>query len=237
MSVGPVRRVGELTGRERLAAAASATAAVTTAVPGYLRRVRVESGGEPVRPPDSRYAMEVAERAADQLAPSVLAHSRRCFQWSMAFAGIDDLRTDPEQVWAAAMLHDLALGGPDVPGYGCFAAIGGEAAARLVARHRPPADADVVRDAIAVHFHPSEPDEPVARCLHSAVNLDVVGYRLREVDPALVATIEAEHPRHGFHEAFADAMRIETRLRPHSSAAVLWRVGARLPMALNPLAR
>ncbi|MCF8611419.1 hypothetical protein L5G28_14820 [Gordonia sp. HY285] len=78
MSVGPVMRVGELTGRERLAAAASATTAATTAMPGYLRRVRVESGGEPVRPPDSRYAREVARhRIETRLRP----HSSAAVLW------------------------------------------------------------------------------------------------------------------------------------------------------------
>jgi hypothetical protein len=181
--------------------------------------------------------MEVAERAADELSPEVLAHSRRCFQWAAAFAEIDGLVTDPEQLWAATMLHDLALGGPDVDGYGCFAAIGGDAAAALVARHGSSADADVVRGAIAVHFHPAAPTEPIARCLHSAVNLDVVGRRLREVDAGLVALTEAAHSRDGFTQAFCDAMKVEARLRPYSSAAVLWRAGARLPILLNPLAR
>jgi hypothetical protein len=181
--------------------------------------------------------MEVAERASDELSREMLAHSRRCFQWAAAFAEVDGLVADPEQLWAATMLHDLALGGPDVDGYGCFAAIGGDAAAALVARHRSSADADVVRGAIAVHFHPATPTEPIARCLHSAVNLDVVGHRLRELDAGLVAVTEAAHSRDGFTQAFCDAMKVEVQRRPYSSAAVLWRAGARLPILLNPLAR
>ncbi|MCF8606940.1 HD domain-containing protein [Gordonia sp. HY442] len=230
-------RIGELTRSQCVVVAVTGTTAATLAVPGYLHRVRHEAGGELVRPPDSRYAREVVECAVDELSPAVLAHSYRCFQWSTAFAAIDGLRVDPEQLWAAAMLHDLALGGPDVAGFGCFAAISGEAAARLVARHRTTEDAEAIRNAIAVHFHPREPDEPVAHSLHSAVNLDVVGYRLRELDAKLVTATEAARPREGFREEFGAAMRVEVRRRPRSAAAVLWRAGARLPLASNPLER
>ncbi len=230
-------RIGELTRSERLSTAMAASAAAARSLPGQLRRVSSSSCGQLVTPPDSKFAMEVAERAADELAPEVLAHSLRCFQWAAAFAEVDGLVTDPEQLWATTMLHDLALGGPDVDGYGCFAAIGGSLAGELVARHRSAADADIVRSAIAVHFHPATPAEPVARCLHSAVNLDVVGRRSRELDAGLIAVTEAAHSRDGFTQTFCDAMKVEAQLRPYSSAAVLWRAGARLPILLNPLAR
>lgn len=230
-------RAGELDRRSRRAAAAAALVAAFRAVPAQLRGRPTGAVVALTPPPDSRFAREVAERAADELSGPVHQHSLRCWQWANAFAEVDGLDVDAEQLWAATMLHDLALGAPDHPDYGCFAALGADHAARLVAAHRGQAQAEVVRAAIAGHFHPAVPAEPVARCLHSAVELDVVGYRLREVDGGLVTATESAHPRAGFGEVFTTAMRTEARLRPHSSAAVLWRAGARVPMALNPLAR
>lgn len=231
-------RIGELDRGGRWRTAVAGLTAATLATPGYLGRPPSSPDHAALpTPPDSRYAREVAERAREELSSPVLAHSLRCWHYSLRFADVDGLVVDPEQAWAAALLHDLALGASDVPGYGCFAALSADRAAELVARHRRTPDVEQVREAIAKHFEPFPASGAHARCLQSAVNADVVGYRLGELSPGVVAAIETGFPRDGFREAFTAALRTENRLRPHSTAAVLWRSGARLPMLLNPLER
>lgn len=234
-------RIGELGTADRWRVAVRGAAVATAAMPGLLRgTVAVATAGEPgalVVPPDTALTREAAERATRELTTEVLAHSWRCWQWAMAFASIDGVHPDPELAFVAALLHDVALGAPDDPVYGCFAAMGGAQAVDVVGEHRDAAAAAVVGNAIAAHFHPASPAEPVAHCLHEAVNLDVVGYRLREVSAHRVATVERRYPRTGFDRAFARAMRTEVRLRPKSAAAVLWQSGARLPLTMNPLRR
>ncbi|MFT3661810.1 MAG: hypothetical protein QM809_10530 [Gordonia sp. (in: high G+C Gram-positive bacteria)] len=207
-------------------------------LPGRLRAPRRAAGGAtPAVPPDSRLAREAAERAADELSPEVLAHAYRCWQWSVAFADVDRLAPDRELTFVAAVLHDLELGAPDHPDHGCFASLSGARAGGLVAAHRGAEDAETVRRAIAGHFAPWTPEDPVARVLHSAVNLDVVGRRLHDLDPGLVDVVEDRHPRTGFVPVFTAALRVEAERRPRSAAAVLWRTGAVLPIRANPLER
>ena len=235
MTVDVRRGALPIVARLRIAAVGAATA--TRAAPRLARPVPRAAPGPIASPPDSRFARAVTERAMDELSAEIREHSIRCWHWSSAFAAVDGLTVDPELAYAAALLHDLALGTEDDPAYGCFATKSGDLAADLVRDHRDAEDAAVVRDAIAEHFQPVRPPEPHASCLHSAVNLDVVGYRLRDLPAATVVAVEEAHPSAGFARAFADAMAVEARYRPASSAASLWRAGARLPMTLNPLNR
>lgn len=230
---------GELTTAQCAWVAARGLAETTLAMPASLRSFRGSTGVSRllITPPDSQLVREATDRAVHELSLPILEHSRRCWQWSMAFAEIDGLLVDPEETYVAAMLHDIALGGPASAEYGCFAALGGAVAAGIVEPHRAPATAERVSEAISAHFDPRQPDAPLARALHAAVHLDVVGRRLAEVRPELVVAVEDAHPRESFAAEFASALRREAQFRPRSTGAVLWRAGARLPMALNPLNR
>ncbi|WP_454165648.1 HD domain-containing protein [Gordonia iterans] len=231
-------KIGELGRADRIRCAATGSVRAALDLPRVLRGTRGTAGSAATAaPPDSRLARAAAEQAVDELDPVVLAHSYRCWQWSVAFAEIDRLAPDPESMFVAALLHDLALGAPEDPEYGCFAALSGARAGELVTRHRGPQAAATVRDAISAHFLPWAPDDPVAAVLHSAVNLDVVGRRLDDVDPGLVDAVERAHPRTAFVPAFTAALAIEAQRRPRSAAAVLWRAGAALPIRMNPLQR
>ncbi len=74
-----------------------------------------------------------------------------------------------------------------------------------------------------------------AYLLHAAAHFDVAGRRAPEIPRATVDATIAEYPRTGFTDEFAQSMRREVELRPHSRAATLWRSGMALPLRTNPL--
>jgi hypothetical protein len=76
-----------------------------------------------------------------------------------------------------------------------------------------------------------------AHLLHAAAHLDVAGSRVADLPTASIRAVLDAHPRDGFAAQFRQLMRREAAERPRSRAALLWRVGMRLPLAHNPLDR
>ncbi len=172
------------------------------------------------------------------LSPAVFEHSERCWHWASAFARIDARHPDAEPLYLACLLHDVALGAPASPRAGCFAALGGQGAAEFLKANDGGAWAYVVATAIARHMDPRTPEvSDEAALLHDAAHLDVAGRRFAEVPGEVVGAVLAAHPRTGFAREFTCLLRGEARVRPRSTAAVLWRCGTRLPIARNPLDR
>jgi hypothetical protein len=55
-------------------------------------------------------------------------------------------------------------------------------------------------------------------------------------DPrSLIKQVNARYPREQFAPRFIQAMRREAREHPNSRTAVLWKLGMRVPIALNPV--
>jgi pimeloyl-ACP methyl ester carboxylesterase len=193
-------------------------------------------------PPDSRYARESLETARASLERPILQHSLRCWLWADLFAQIDSVKYDPEALYVACLLHDVGLGErfAPPPQATCFAVHGSEVARRELLGWGAPAPlADRAAEAIAHHMdvHVPVADGAEAHLLHAAAHLDVAGTRGGELSGSQRLEVLRRHPRDGFRPAFAACMRREARLRPRSRAAVSWRLGMRVPMALNPLER
>ncbi|MFE3317956.1 hypothetical protein [Nocardia sp. NPDC059195] len=238
-----MRRDGELSRMRQIRTVGSALAVQTTALPHLIRGLRREGDGSgwaaPV-PPDSRLCRSALEEATQTLTPALLAHSLRCWEFGMALAQVDDLRPDPEALYLACVLHDVAVGEPAPPAVGCFALLGAHRARAFVLdRGATPALGACVHTAIARHMDPATPREHGAEAalLHDAAHLDVTGLRAHQLDSRQLAAIDARHSRNGFAAEFTAAMRLEAHLRPRSTAATLWYSGMRAAIALNPLDR
>ncbi|MFC6010768.1 HD domain-containing protein [Nocardia lasii] len=235
-----MRRDGELSPLRRMRTVASALGVQTVALPQLVRGRRAAAADWAPVAPDSVLCRSALEEARQTLTPAVLAHSLRCWEFATALAELDELRPDPEALYLACVLHDIGLGAPDDPRTGCFALLGAHRArAFVVDNGATEAVGDCVHTAIARHFDPVTPREHGAEAvlLHDAAHLDVVGVRAGDLEPGVLGAVHARHPRAGFRGEFADAMRHETRVRPHSTAATLWRTGMPLALAVNPLDR
>jgi hypothetical protein len=97
--------------------------------------------------------------------------------------------------------------------------------------------ADTVADAIVKHMDIRPSTRPEAHLLHAGAHLDVAGTRGGDLPRQTIREVLARYPRDGFAACFATSMRSEATERPNSRAALLWRLGMRLPLNHNPLDR
>jgi hypothetical protein len=74
-----------------------------------------------------------------------------------------------------------------------------------------------------------------AHLLHAAAHLDVTGARAWHIPRLLIRQVVAEYPREQFASRFIEVLRCEAREHPDSRTAVLWKLGARAAIALNPI--
>ncbi|MHA4854261.1 HD domain-containing protein [Rhodococcus sp. MSC1_016] len=189
--------------------------------------------------PDTPLAAAALSEARATLSPTILAHSLRCWQWASALSHYDKLTPDPEALFAACALHDIALGAAPDDHIGCFARLGAVTARSFLLDHAMGSIADIVAAAIARHMDSRTPKAlgSEATALHAAAHLDVAGLRMSDIDPSFVRDVLQEYPRDQFPREFGALMRYESRVRPRSAAATLWKIGMRIPIALNPLDR
>ncbi len=84
---------------------------------------------------------------------------------------------------------------------------------------------------------PRTPALATAHLLYAGAHLDVAGTRAGDLPRQTIREVVAKYPRDGFPACVADLMRREAAERPNSRAALLWRLGMRLPVTHNPLDR
>jgi len=156
---------------------------------------------------------------------AMVHHCRRSFQFGLALGQKLDLRPDVEVFYIGALLHDLGL----VPRYeseeGDFAAVSGrEAEAFLLRGGHPEKLAIGVRTAIELHGDSASAKDPrpEVALLHLGATLDVIGQRLDDLPPALVARILAQEPRAGFAEAMISRLQRQIALKPRCKLATLF---------------
>jgi len=178
-----------------------------------------ESAMSPAPIPDSALA-----RAADGLlrtsSPSTLvAHCYRTFHFGAAFLAGQRREFDAEALFIGAALHDLALVEVyDDPQTG-FELHGSRLAEQeLTSWGAPPELAALVRDAIALHLELATGDDPrpEVAAVHLGAAADVVGLRLDQLPPALVAEVLEAHPRQGFAGYVAEVLNRQATAKPDS---------------------
>jgi hypothetical protein len=176
--------------------------------------------------PDSPLA-----RAADQMLcaaspPTLVAHCHRTYRFGSAFLEGQRRAFDAEALFIASALHDLALteayDDPQTP----FELHGARLAEQeLHSRGARPDLAGLVRDAIALHMEITTADDPrpEVAAVHLGAAADVMGLRLDQLPPGLVADVLELHPRQGFAAFVTEAVRRQAAAKPDSRIALLIR--------------
>jgi hypothetical protein len=230
---------------EKFAFARHAAVAQVRELPGALK---VALGyGSPdsalalhVDPPDGKYAHRAHGLAEEVYGPELFQHCLRCWYLGDLFAQRERRAYNPELFYVACLMHDIALSDSyrttrhDMP---CFAVHGGDVANRTLRTWG--ADKDFCRtvdEAIAAHLDVTTPPENgvEAYLLHAAARLDVAGARVSEIPRPLLRRINTLHPRTNFVSTFSRTLSREAREHPDSRIAVLWKLGMRIVIALNP---
>jgi hypothetical protein len=172
-------RTGELTRLGQLRVIGDALAVQTIAIPRLLRGITAPSSprfsGTRPAPPDSGLCRDALQEAEETLTPAVLAHSLRCWEFGNALAMVDGRSFDPENLYVAALLHDIRLGAPVDDRIGCFAVLGAEHAREFVTAHGGSAESGhCVYTAIARHMdvNSTQHFSTTSNCVfHEAVSL------------------------------------------------------------------
>lgn len=233
----------DLTAKLRFARAA--VFAQLTGLPDLIRAHLTSGPGAPAlttdrEPPDTAVTRDVLDLARSSYQEPLLGHCIRTWLWADLLAGCAGIKPDEELLYVACLLHDIALTDRHrpPPEAACFAVHGGEVARTTLAKLGA-SYADEVAQAIALHLNIHVPtDEGLeAHLLHAGAHLDVAGTRAGELPRQTIRDVVAKHPRDGFPDCFATLMRRESAERPNSRAALLWRLGMRLPLHHNPLDR
>ncbi|MEU4292049.1 HD domain-containing protein [Kribbella sp. NPDC026596] len=236
---------GELDRRAKLHFARQAVLAQLTGLPSLVRAHLTSGPRTPAlltdrEPPDTPLSRDVLELAASSYPEPLLGHCLRTWLWGDLLGARDGVVPDGELLYISALMHDLALTDRFRPdeSVGCFAVHGSEVArTTLTSLGAGPSYADAVATAIALHMDIRPSGGPEARLLQAGAHLDVAGTRAADIPRDVIRSTVARYPRNGFPACFATAMRREAAERPNSRAALLWRLGMRLPMNHNPLDR
>jgi hypothetical protein len=238
-------RSGELDLAAKVRFARAAVVAQLSGLPNQIRaRLTPDTSAVATdrEPPDTALTRDVLELARSSYEEPLLGHCIRTWLLADLLAARDGLKPDDELLYVASLLHDIALTNNHRPPKtaACFAIHGGEVArTTLTSRGTDPSYAENVAQSIALHMNIQVPvDQGIeAHLLHAGAHLDVAGTRAGDLPRQTIRDVVAKHPRDGFPACFAAAMRRESTERPDSRAALLWRLGMRLPLNHNPLDR
>lgn len=231
---------------EKLAFARQAVTAQLVSLPGIVlaemglgtRDTALHLHAEP---PDSKCARQATELAEEAYDTELFNHCLRSWCFADLFAQIERQHYDPELLYVACVMHDLALTDghrptrQDVP---CFAVHGGHLAAEaLQSWGATNQTTHAVAHAIAAHMDVSvQISQGIeAHLLHAAAQLDVAGTQIRGIPRWLIKQVVERYPRGQFTTRFIEAMRREAHDHPNSRTAVFWKLGVQLPIKLNPI--
>ena len=202
---------------------------------GLCRRVARTLGLRRPRPltlddlaiPDSALAQRATQLARDCESAMLFNHSVRTYLFGKAIGLNLGLAPDPELLYVAAILHDLALT-PEHEGPGSFELHSADAARRFLQAQCVPSErADLVHEAIALHTSVGVAGsrEPEIALTHFGAGLDVIGVHREDVSDATLQTVGAAWPREGFKYAFAAMLSDEAARKPGCHIARQVRLG------------
>lgn len=198
---------GRMTRGEQLRELARATGVLLRTAPAQvLMRLGYDSprafafDPERIPIPDSAIACDAEEECRTTSDTWLLNHCRRTYLWGMLLAERDGLRPDPELLYVAALLHDLALTDTHRHAHPmpCFAARGGLLAVDWAGARGWQADrCATLGDAISLHLNAvvDPAHGPEAQLLQAGAGIDVIGLRAWELGPSTVAAVLTRHPR------------------------------------------
>ncbi|WP_006242153.1 hypothetical protein [Mycolicibacterium tusciae] len=226
------RSMGRMTRREKLREFASANGVLLHTAPAQIRmRLGWPNRGarafdlDAIPLPDSKIAREAEQECREASTDRLMMHCYRTYVWATLLAWCDHLRPDPELLYVAAMLHDLALTDRhrDANPMICFGARAGVMATEWTRDRGWPEDrCATVGDAICLHLnsrvHPKH--GPEAQALQAGAALDVLGLRAWELDGDTVDAVHGRYPRLDMLDGISD---FEAEARPDTRTRLLTR--------------
>ena len=216
-TVGWARRNnGRMTRSERLREFASANRVLLRTAPAQVRMrlgrrnpraLSLDPDRIPL--PDSKIAREAEEECREASPQRLLDHCFRTYAWGMLLAHSDGLSPDPELLYVAAMLHDLALTDTyrDVNPMPCFGARAGILAVEWAGKRGwSDGRCHTLGDAISLHLNTKvdAAHGPEAQLLQAGAGLDVLGLRYWDLAPETIAAVLRRYPRGDFIAGLAD---------------------------------
>lgn len=174
--------------------------------------------------PDSRLVQEAERECRETLTPAMANHSYRSFLFGLALASLDRVELEVEHLYAACLLHDIALESPSSER--CFAVAGAERVREVATRAGVDAKTgESLAEAVALHITPGIGYErgPLAPTIAAGAMVDLLGLRLCDVPADYVEHTLARHPRHGCTQHLAACWRREAEAFPEGRAALVER--------------
>ncbi len=187
---------------------------------GLRRRDAASLDLDSLELPDSKLAREAEAEARATISPPMINHSYRTFLYGVALSHLDGVAVDTEHLYAAALLHDVALEAPD-PGC-CFAVRGGRTMRDVALRAgADEATARALAEGVANHITPGVgyAQGVLAPLIQFGAMVDLTGLRLWDLRADFVDAVAARHPRLGAKRHLGACWRAEARTFPEGRAA------------------
>ncbi|MDJ0343087.1 metal-dependent phosphohydrolase [Streptomyces sp. H10-C2] len=174
--------------------------------------------------PDSPLARAANELLLAVSPPALVAHCHRTYRFGAALLTERGRAFDAEALFIASALHDLGLtdayNHPRTP----FELHGARLAEEhLLAGGARPETVALVRDAITLHLEPETADDPrpEVAAVHLGAAADVIGARLDQLPPGLLAAVLEIHPRQHFTSYLIEVMARQAATKPTSRIGAL----------------
>jgi len=180
--------------------------------------------------------VRLAEEAALEQSPALLAHGYRSALFGRALAHIDGLDADPELLHICGLLHDVGLM-KEVTGEDFT--LRSAATVRRCASQIPDGaqTGDVLADALIVHTTVGvkpERDGVLGAYTQFGAMVDLTGLRLAHLPKDFIATVLRKHPRGAFKDEILRRLATEARAVPGGRFSFAVRVGFGLAVRAAP---
>ena len=178
-------------------AAREATDVIRTKL-GLLKPVNLELTD--LAPPDTRMVKDAEEYAGATHTQDLLSHAYRTYYFGAMLGVHYKLKYDRESHFAAALLHDIGLTESRIAPLEqcCFAVSGGRQARDfLLDKHHPPAQAQVVGDAISAHLNlhvPAREYGEIASLVAKGAVCDLFGFEKRKLPESFKSELLRAYP-------------------------------------------
>jgi len=165
--------------------------------------------------PDSQLAREITELVRDTSTELLFNHSSRVYYFGALQGHRQELKFDPELLYAGAMFHDMGLLKSHSSANERFEVDGANAARDFLTRHGiSKTDVDLVWTGIALHTTPGIPCHmhPVVALVTAGVEMDVLGLTYAEFASDEREQVVSAYPRtlkfkEDIIQAFYDGIR------------------------------
>ena len=177
-------------------------------------------------PPDSSLCRDAAAACALHSSPELVGHCARTYAFGMALSDVLGKAPDRELLYVAAQLHDLGLT-PAFRGDDPFELRGANAAYAWCREHEvDEAHAELIHEAIRLHTSlEAARREPEIALVHFGAGVDVIGYRVEDLNRQTLAAILEQWPRGDFKKEICGLLAAEAKKTPSSPMGVQWRLG------------